>query len=266
MRLSTLLFVLFFIPRFLFAGETQFPRVDIPQKKLFVGEKLVYKITYLKIPVGEAESEVKEITEIADRKVYHIVVRVRSFPALNFIYKVRDEHHSYIDVEGLYSLRYEKDLNEGPFHAKETITYDHENHKARYTHTKSEAEFEMPIPENIQDQLSCGYFFRTLVVQPESSISIPVNADKKNWSVEIKLHNVKQMKIKGIGEFEALETEPLMPFRGIFVKQGKIRGWISLDERRIPLKMKVKIPILGHITAELSHYDPGSGQQENQTR
>ncbi len=304
-RLSSVFFVFIFIPVLLFASDAQFPRVEIPQKKLFVGEKLIYKISYLKIPVGEAESEVKEITEIAGRKAYHIIVRARSFPALNFIYKVQDEHHSYIDVEGLYSLRYEKDLNEGPFHAKETITYDPENHKAYYikgprsarpparglspragipfasgsgdckkpaapetpgkpgassaVNPNKPSPFEMMIPENIQDQLSCGYFFRTLAVQPESSVFIPVNAGKKNWSVEIKLHKVKRMKIKGIGEFEALETEPLMPFRGIFVKQGKLRGWVSLDERRIPLKMKVKIPILGHIVAELSHYEPGAG-------
>ncbi len=256
-RLIPVFLLLLFSPVPLIASEPKFPRVEIPQKKLFVGEKLIYKISYLKIPVGEAESEVKEITKIAGRKAYHIIVRARSFPVLNFIYKVQDEHHSYIDVEGLYSLRYEKDLNEGPFHVKETITYDPENHKAHYVNPRKPAPFEMAIPENIQDQLSCGYFFRTLAVQPESSVSIPVNAGKKNWSVEIKLHGVKRIKIKGVGEFEALETEPLMPFRGIFVKKGKIRGWVSLDERRIPLKMKVKIPILGSITAELTRYEPG---------
>ncbi|HXV27627.1 MAG TPA: DUF3108 domain-containing protein [bacterium] len=232
--------------------------MKIPAKQLFVGEKLVYKITYLKIPVGEAESEVKEITEMGGRKAYHVITRVRSFPVLHFIYKVQDEHHAYIDIEHLYSLRYEKDLNEGPFHAREIITYDQENHTAHYNFPKKETTFDMPIPENVQDQLSCGYFFRTLEVEPGTNIFIPVNADKKNWSLEVKLHGTRTMKIKGIGEFTALETEPLMPFRGIFVRQGKIRGWMSLDERRIPLKMKVKIPILGNISAELRRYEPGA--------
>jgi hypothetical protein len=46
-------------------------------------------------------------------------------------------------------------------------------------------------------------------------------------------------------------------FEGFFVKRGKIRGWMSMDEQRIPLVMKVKVPILGNVTANLVRYEPG---------
>ncbi|MCB9800510.1 MAG: DUF3108 domain-containing protein [Candidatus Omnitrophica bacterium] len=240
------------------AGETPvFPISDQPFEKFFVGEELVYTISYLGVKVGEAHAKVEGIAEIRGRQAYHIVVKVRSHPVIDLIYKVRDEHHSYVDTEKLYSLQYEKILKEGHYTADEIMTYDQDNHTAHYFSRQNKSEKEMFIPEAVQDQLSCGYFFRTLNVKPETQVILPVNADEKNWQLEIDLKTIGEMKLRGIGVFQALEAEPKIKFQGIFVKRGKIRGWISMDERRIPLKMKVKVPILGSVVAKLSRYIPG---------
>jgi len=239
-----------------------FPRSDVPQKKLFVGEKLTYKISYLGISVGKAEAEVKEIVELDGRKAYHIEVKVRSSVVIDLVYKVRDEHHSYIDVEKFHTLKYEKIIREGHYRADEVMTYDQVNHTAHYYSRKNKSEKEMLIPKDVQDQLSCGYYFRTLDIQPNTSVFISVNADEKNWDLEVKLLDVDDMKIRKIGKFQALETEPIIKFQGVFVKRGKIRGWISLDERRIPLKMKVKVPVLGSVVAKLTEYVPGKDSNE----
>ncbi len=245
------------VPKFVSAEEIDFPPSESAQKKLFVGEKLIYHIEYLGIPVGRAEAEVKEITEIQGRQAYHIVVQVRSSKFIDLVYKVRDEHHSYIDTEKLHTLQYEKILREGRYRADEVMTYDQVNHTARYYSRRNKSEKEMFIPQDVQDQLSCGYYFRTLDVKPRSSVFIPVNADEKNWDLEVKMLDAEPMKIEGVGTFQALEAEPIIQFQGIFVKRGKIRGWVSMDERRIPLKMKVKVPILGSVVAQLHEYIPG---------
>ena len=98
--------------------------------------------------------------------------------------------------------------------------------------------------------------FRTLTVKENSSVFIPVYAEGKNWNVEIKTYGIEPAVIERIGKFQSLETEPLLPFRGIFFRKGKIRGSISLDKRRIPLRMTVGIPVLGHISSELTEYIP----------
>lgn len=232
-----------------------------PPQKLFVGEKLVYSVRWLGIEVGRGEAEVKEIVPIRDRQAYHVVVNVRSAPILDWIYKVRDVHHSYIDVEKLHSLRYEKILKEGRYRADEVMEYDQERHVATYLSRRSGSRKEMLIPPDVQDQLSCGFWFRLQEVEPGSEIYIPVNADEKNWDMEVKILKKTKVKLGGArlprpyaGEIEALEVEPEIQYQGIFVKRGKIRGWITLDERRIPLKMKVKIPVLGSIHARLVEY------------
>ena len=235
----------------------EFPAVSKPARRLFPGEKLVYKISYLGITVGQAEAEIGTLEDYAGRKAYPVTVRVRSHPVIDLIYKIRDEHRTWMDAGHLYSLRYEKKLKEGRYHVHEAMTYDQEKHTAHYLSYTNHSEKEMLIPKNVQDQLSCGYWFRTLEISPRTRVTIPVNADEKNWELQVHLFDAKPMLIPGVGRFQALEAEPVIKFQGIFVKKGKIRGWISLDERRIPLKMKVRVPILGTVTALLTSYVAG---------
>lgn len=230
---------------------------EAPPKRLFVGERLVYSVRWLGIEVGRGEAEVKEIVPIRGREAYHVVVNVRSAPILDWIYKVRDVHHSYIDIEKLHSLRYEKILKEGRYRADEVMEYDQENHKATYFSRLNKSRKEMLIPPDVQDQLSCGFWFRLQDIQPGSRIDIPVNADEKNWDMEVKVLRKTKVKLPGFAAWEAMEVEPEIQYQGIFVKRGKIRGWIALDERRIPLKMRVKIPILGAVSARLIEYEKG---------
>ena len=250
-------FLALLIAQPLYAKTPTFPFEEQPSPKLHVGEKLTYKISYLGLKVGEAVSEIKEITMINGREAYHIEVRVRSHPVIDLVYKVRDVHHSYIDVEHLHSLRYEKILREGRYRADEVMTYDQENHTAHYLSRRNGTEKEMFIPKNVQDQLSCGFYFRTLNFGEEETVSIPVNADEKNWVLKVELKKKDKMKIRGVGRFEVLKAYPKIEFEGLFVKKGRITGWVSMDKRRIPVKMKVKVPILGSVVVKLKAYEPG---------
>ena len=164
------LFLFFLVPRILFA--------DSP--KLHVGERMVYSVRYLGLEVGKGVAEVKEMVEIRGRKTYHIEVQVRSARILDWIYKVRDTHHSYMDVERLHSLRYEKILQEGHYRADEVMEYDQEKHHATYFSRKNKSRKEMEIPPDVQDALSCGYWFRLQEVQSGTQVYIPVNSDEKN--------------------------------------------------------------------------------------
>ena len=139
------------------------------------------------------------------------------------------------------------------------MEYDQDEHLGWFYSHKDSSRKEMFIPKNVQDQISCCYWLRLQDVKPDSKITIPVNADEKNWDVEVLTHGVKEMRINPVGVFQAVEVEPIILFEGFFVRRGKVRGWLSLDERRIPLVMKVKIPVLGEVVATLVEYLPGGG-------
>lgn len=241
------------------AAETPpFPAVEVPAKKLFTGEKLTYALTYLGMRVGTAEAEIAARERFQGRDAYRIEVRVRSHAVIDLVYKVRDRHTVWLDAVDLRPLRYEKDLHEGRSRAYEVQVFDREKKTVRQMNRAGEVKKESPLPEGVHDQLSCGYFFRTLAVRPGERVSLPVFADGRIWDLAVDLGKTEIIRMEGLGVFLAVEAYPDIPFQGIFVKKGKIKGWMSLDERRIPLRMETAVPVLGKVRAELESYVPGN--------
>jgi hypothetical protein len=59
------------------------------------------------------------------------------------------------------------------------------------------------------------------------------------------------------GEFDAIVVRPIVRTDGLFKEGGRAEVWLSNDERRLVLKMKVKVT-LGSLTMELRSYTPGA--------
>ena len=219
------------------------------------GEKLKFSVRWLGMEVGTAEAVVKGIEKVRGRDAYHIAAFARSNSLIDLVYPVRDEHHTYIDVKYLYSLRYEKILREGRYRANEVIEFDQENHKALHRSRKNGSKKQVLILKDVQDEVSSAYWFRMQPMKVGDTVHIAANADEKNWDFQVKILQQDRIKIKELGTFNAFQIEPSAKFRGVFVRRGKIRGWMSMDEKRLPLMMKTKIPVLGTITVVLVGYE-----------
>src|SRR6266508_1983735 len=48
-----------------------------------------------------------------------------------------------------------------------------------------------------------------------------------------------------------------LPISGLFVKQGRLKIWLTDDARRIPVRMRSKVAI-GSVSADLEAYTPAS--------
>ncbi len=219
------------------------------------GEKLKFSVRWLGMEVGTAEATVKGIEKIQGRDAYHIAAFARSNSLIDLIYPVRDEHHTYIDAEHLYSLRYEKILSEGRYRANEVIEFDQKNHTALHYSRKNGSKKQVLILKNVQDEVSSAYWFRMQPMKVGDTVRVAANVDEKNWDYEVKILQQDHLQIKGLGVFDAFQLEPSTRFRGVFIRRGKIRGWMSTDEKRLPLMMKTKIPVLGTITVVLVGYE-----------
>jgi hypothetical protein len=225
-----------------------------------VGEKLTYSIRWLGLPVATAVFCIEEKTRLNGREVYHIIYTAKSNKFASTFYKVEDEIHTYIDVENLYPLRFEKHLREGGYRMDEIVEYDQVNHRASY---KSErrikkkrtiTDVKISIPPASQDPLSCLYYFRRLnadKIKTGHSIPILVNTEEKNWELEVKILETKHIEVLNMGDYNAVLVEPTAKFQGIFVRKGRIWIWLSTDERRLPLILKTKVPVVGTIYAHL---------------
>ncbi|MDP3980262.1 MAG: DUF3108 domain-containing protein [Chlamydiota bacterium] len=220
-------------------------------RRLIVGEKLTYILRWGMVPVGYATTHVKCVGEYHGHNVYHVVVSAWSNAVFSAFYRVDDRMETFVDVERMIPYKFVKIQNEGRYHSNETMNYDQTQHRAYYRSFLNQSTKQMDIPDDVQDALSSIYYFRTIPLEENSRIMMDVNADEKNWKLEIIVRSfVPGLEIHRMGVFSAFEVEPLAKFKGMYERRGRIIVWISADKRRIPLLVKTKVPF-GRVTAAL---------------
>ena len=226
--------------------------IKAPTKELRVGERFTYKAEWLGMDVGIATLSVEGITERNGRKVYHILALAQSTPIISKIYKVEDRISTYIDVEELYPVRFEKKQREGGYRSDEYTDFYQEKGKAVYFSRLNHSKKEYDIPKRVQDTLSCMYYLRLQDVEIGGSVFADVIADEKNYLLEAKIHKKGIINIKDVGEWDAFMVEPLPWFQGKIKRKAKATMWFSADEKRIPLLMVTSgIPFVGTVKVTL---------------
>ncbi len=209
---------------------------------------------------GIATLEVKEIVEINGKKAYRILSTARTTPFFSVFFPVEDRVETFVDVEGLYSLRFEKHLREGRYRHDSITVFDQERLIANYRYVDhgranegNPLEYDQgqdyPIPPRVQDELSSFYFYRTQEITPGAKAFVNTFASKKNWQVEVRA--IKREVIETpAGTFNTILIEPLLKFEGIFQRKGRVFIWLTDDEYKIPVMLKSKI-VIGSIYATL---------------
>ena len=222
--------------------ETALQEVQTPQQALLLGEKLTYSVRWMGIEVGTAQIEVKEATEWQGHPVYRVTATAHSNRLLSMIYRVEDEIDSYIDAKEFFPWRFVKRQQEGHYRAHEEMVYDHEKGIATYRSFLNQSTKQMEIPRGIQDSLSVLYFFRLQSLEIGKSVFIPVNADEKNWNLEIRVLKLGLLEGLPGGRRTAILTEPLAKFHGVFVRKGRVWIWFDAGTHRAPLLMRARLP------------------------
>jgi len=211
-----------------------------------VGEHLVFSVDYGFYRAGTATMSVIETRNVNGGMCYHIKTTARSNNFISKIYKVRDEVHSYIDVEGLFSRRFEKRLREGKYKSDRFVDFYHDRLIALNTQKKY-ALTEIPI--YIQDILSSLYYLRTFDLKVGRDEYIEVYADGKVYPLKVIVHGKEKIKVPA-GTFRCIKVEPVLKSEGIFKQKGKLTVWLSDDQSRLPVKMTSEI-LIGSIGANL---------------
>jgi len=210
-----------------------------------VGEKLTFAIRYEFAKAGEASMEVKEIAECGDgARCFRLVSTAWSTMPFSLFFEVKDIVESDMDVEELYTWRYEKRLKEGNHEASEVVVFDQDAHTATYPDGRV-----IDIPERVQDVLSSLYYVRTMEIEVGKSLFIDNHADEKNYPLEVKVLRVEEVKVPA-GRFECFVLEPILKASGIFQHKGRLTVWLSTDPSHIPVMMKSSVAI-GAINAVL---------------
>lgn len=215
-----------------------------------LGERLEFQGRWIGIPVGFGSLEVKEIVTINGRKAYHIKAEGHTNKVLSKFYPIHDIVHSYLDVETLMPLVFEKDQKEGSYRAKERVTFDHERSVAVYESLLNGSRKEITLPNHFHDLVSAIYWFRSLELIPGSIITASLYSDEKIYETDIHIGNVSDLEILKRGTYSCIKVEPKASFKGLLIKRGRIWAYMSTDQRRLPLLIKMTTP-WGPMTAVL---------------
>ena len=234
------------IPQLAWGGE---PTAKSPGR-LVVGERFSFHGRWLGIPVGYGWIEVKEIVDVEGRPAYHIEAHGRSNDVLSTFYPIHDEVHSYLDVDTLKPLRFEKHQREGHYRADEVVTFDYAKGMAMYHSLLNGSTREIPLTPDVQDLVSAFYWLRVnpIPLQPHSSFTLNIYTDEKIYETQIEVKEFSSLELLKRGTFSCVVIEPKASFKGLLVKRGRLWAYVSADEYKVPLLVRATTP-WGQMTA-----------------
>ena len=221
------------------------------------GERLTYEISWLNILAGTAVMEVMDGGAAGNSSLARLVTTAQSRPAITKFFPVDNRVESEFDLSTQLPQHMKFRRREGK--KKEDIEYTFHHGEGTVTAVKGGTTETLPIQPGTQDLISCLYYVRNMLpMQPGASLTLNIHHDKKNRKVEVRVENIETLEGPW-GKAETAQVLVIMPFQGLFLNQGNIRVWFTMDERRIPVRMKAKV-IIGSIVADLINgFSPPGG-------
>ncbi len=221
------------------AAET--PR-DLPFK---VGEQLTYQLFLPSIQgaVGTATFHVKARSKYFDKDGLFFTLNAQTSNALQKLFVASDTMASYVDPRALLPFRTEINLSEGRRRSSSKLTINQD-----YGTAISETGERIEIPVGTHDYLSFFYMVRTFNLNPSkhSAISILVNKKPKTLFITVMGRENVQLGSQTIPATKvSLTTDDPEP------DKYQLRGWISDDKRRLPLRLTA-VTELGPVRADLA--------------
>ena len=217
-----------------------------------IGETLSYEVSFSKLifsgTIGELKLSVSKPVDSSNADVLELKAEAVSkgfFPAL-FGVKVRDRYNSLVSQNDFGLQTSTKLVEEGKVRREQKSVVNREVGRVTYTDrelskTKSEPTVkEKQSPSWVQDLLSAIYFVRTQPLKEGDVVPVPISDAAEVYNVEVVAGAREEIKTR-IGRFKAIQLNAKV-FDGRYIKRsGEMLVWVTDDERRIPLRARIKV-------------------------
>ena len=163
---------------------------------------------------------------------------------------------------------FEKILNEGSYFSTSRILFDRNTQKAVLSDTvftnsrriaaKSNVDTVLALNGDEHCIISAFYRVRSMDLTGKKETYFSAVSGKKRYSLRVIIHGRETVETK-LGKFDCIKVEPVLGDDGAFKASGRLFIWLSDDSRRLPVLMRVKIPI-GSIKGELVKFNQGPAE------
>lgn len=231
----------------------------VPNDAFGFGEKLDYSVGYKFITAGTGQFHIlPEPVYRNGRKCYDVRFQVKSLESLDWLYRVRDQYRTVLDVAGIFPWEFEQRIREGGYKRDAKAYFDQTTNQAKLKNKS------ISIPEFVHDIVSAFFYVRTLDIgnfPKDSTFFMPNFVDDTTYTLGVKIRGKETVKVEA-GTFKCTVIEPLVMQGGLFKSEGTILIWVSDDARKIPVKVATKIPI-GYVEAKLTGYSGLRGKLDS---
>ncbi|RKY63905.1 MAG: hypothetical protein DRP99_03170 [Candidatus Latescibacterota bacterium] len=204
-------------------------------------ERMEFNMKYGPIPAGSAVMEVRREVD----GEYLATSEAVSNKFFSLFFPVDDRMESLMDVEG-FPKRFEKVTREGRHRS---------HHKAVFLQDEGKIISDgdtLSVRGPVQDPLSIFYYLRLRPLKVDTTFSLYTFTDGKLYPLKVKVVGKERVRVKA-GTFDCFVLVPSRTAGGL-LKRGRMKVWLSDDERRLLVKMRSELAI-GHISAELVRYE-----------
>ncbi len=218
------------------------PLADLPFK---VGDQLSFNF-YLGAatqPVGTANFQVRQRAKYFNRDGILLSAVLFTTPAGQRLFPVSDKIDTYVDATTLLPFRTELRVQEGNHRVQGVVTIDQERGMAVVTDGKP-----LEIPVGTYDWVSVLFALRSFDLTPpkRNAVSLLINKRPRTLFITALKRETIELGGQRIPAVQlSLATDDAQG------DQLSLRLWISLDSRRLPLRITATTPI-GPVRADLS--------------
>jgi hypothetical protein len=227
----------------------RYPHRRPAKDPLWIGEKLLFEITYFGMAAGDFTAEIAGLKMVDSHMVYKIEAHATSSSVFSLFYRLNDSIESYLDYDGIFSHRFHLILDESRQSRDALELYDYDklqtfywnkwNHRDRgYSESKEYGEIQ-PLS---QDSVSALYYVRTVPLPDGAVLSFPVISEGKSWECIVTVVR-REMVDSPMGRVRAVVVKPETKFQGVLQKRGDSFIWFTDDDRRIPIRLEAKVKI-----------------------
>jgi hypothetical protein len=237
----------------------QAPAAAPAQRPFAPGERITLKITYAKLLAGRATASVTAHEQDGRSLLrFGTTAKSQGFFAWLFRFRVDDRTHADWEPESGCSLGIEKHLREGKAQRDQRVRIDPVSGQAEVEDAKiTQKRFQLE-PCTL-DVLSALYVTRMRGVPESGRLELPVFDNGRRYTLGVRLLGRERLDLPPpFGrKTPTLVVEPmLLEGTGLFVKEGRLKIWLSDDARRVPVRMRAKVAI-GSVSADLEAYEAG---------
>ncbi|HEX6745877.1 MAG TPA: DUF3108 domain-containing protein [Longimicrobium sp.] len=215
------------------------------------GERADYQVRLGALSVGSGYLEVVGSETIGGAHTLHARMRVSGGVPLAH---VDDRYETWIDTQGLFSRRFVQDVHEVRYNRSRSYEFD----IARRTYRRLDKNETGSIPTaNPLDDLSFMYFARTLPLEVGDTYTLNRYFKESGNPVVLRVLRRETVTVPA-GRFRTVVVQPTIRTNGLFGEGGRAEIYFSDDERRIPVLIRSRVPVVGSLTMSLRSYRAGS--------